>query len=331
MSLNRRDFFKLTATGALGATVADQAFARENRALSENALGILYDSTLCIGCKSCEVACKRLNDLPKEHDTNLEKQYQVNGVWDSGSDLSTSCFTKIKVFKDGTGKKKDSETNGYAFIKAACRHCVDPGCSSACPTSALVKNPTNGIVSWDPDACCGCRYCEVACPFTVPRFEYDRPVPRIRKCSMCKHVLAKGGEPGCTDFCPTGASVFGKTKDLLQEANRRLAFKEGAQESYPVRSLTSGETQIHTVAKYIPDVYGDTEGGGTQVLTLSGVAFEKLGLPKLPEYSAAQRSETLQHTLYKGLVAPLVLLGGLVTAAYKNTGTTTHEEGGEHE
>lgn len=326
--MKRRDFFKVTAAGTLAAST--QVQAREQRVLSDDALGILYDATLCIGCKSCEVACKRANDLPKEHGTSLEQQYGVQGTWDSGSDLNSNCFNKIKVYKHGKAEMKDRATDGYSFIKRACRHCVDPGCQSACPTSALTKDSTTGIVSWNPDACCGCRYCQVACPFTIPRFEYDSPVPRIRKCSLCKHVIAEGGRPGCTDYCPTGASLFGKTKDLLVEAKRRLELQPGEAADYPVRFLGSGEFQSHKVAHYVADIYGDTEGGGTQVLTMSGVPFEKLGLPKLPDYASAWKSETLQHTLYKGLIAPVALLGGLVTMAYKNT-PKGDEEGGDDE
>jgi len=206
-------------------------------------------------------------------------------------------------------------------------HCVDPDCVSACPVTALDKDPITGIVTYDAKACIGCRYCQVACPFNVPKFEWDDPFPKIVKCQMCDHVQESGGMPGCCFYCPTGASLYGKVEDLMIEAHRRIELAEGSKYNYQVKSMASGETAQHTVPKYVNYVYGEKETGGTQYMILSSVPFHDLGLPNLPEKSAAGKSETIQHTIYKGLIAPGALLAGLLVAAYR--GNKSHHESEE--
>ncbi len=335
--VGRRDFFKILSAGAVTMTNISTVQARTARALPEDAVGILYDATLCIGCKSCEVACKRNNDMPFEN-TDMQAQLGVDGVWDSATDLSAKTLNKIKVYRQGKGNVRNQEIDGYSFVKRACMHCAEPDCLSACPTTAFIKDESTGIVSWDKKRCCGCRYCQVACPYNIPMFEYDKAIPLVYKCEMCSHVLAEGGIPGCCEFCPAGASVYGKVSDLLEEAKRRVALQEGEEYDYPVGALdgsyrkTSNEDgsfvdaeavdntfiQRRPAAKYLNYIYGEHESGGAQYLILSAVPFEKLGLPKVP-YSAAARSETISHTLYKGLIAPVALFGGLVFAAHRSS------------
>jgi hypothetical protein len=159
----------------------------------------------------------------------------------------------------------------------------------------------------------------VACPYNVPKFEYAKAIPEIRKCEMCSHRQAEGDIPACCEFCPTGASLFGKVTDLLDEARKRVKLAAGTTYDYPQRSLDSGDTSPKKVAAYINYIYGEQEGGGTQYLLLSAVPFAKLGLPVLSDTSAASRSESLQHGIYKGLIAPVALLGGLLYGAYQTT------------
>jgi hypothetical protein len=125
--------------------------------------------------------------------------------------------------------------------------------------------------------------------------------------------------PACCQFCPTGASLFGNVDDLLAEAKKRLQYKSGLYQDYPVMKLDSSYTVPREVTPYISHIYGEQEGGGTQVLILANVPFEKLGLPALTETPDAARSEGIQHTVYKGMVAPIVFLGGLLYAVHKNT------------
>ena len=326
MNIDRRAFFKIAAAGAATAWCPGPAAARPPKELPPEAVGILYDATLCIGCKACEVACKAENDMPMAHDTPLEQAHGVAGIWDADNDLNSRTMTKIKVYTSGTAAVKDREQDGFSFIKRSCMHCVDPNCISACPVSALTKDPFTGVVRYNPDACIGCRYCQLACPFNIPKFEYDKAFPKIVKCQLCPDRLAAGGIPACCDACPTGASLFGRLPDLLTEAHRRLTFKPGERQQYPVRRVDGDEQRETEVKGYYPKVYGETESGGTQYLMMAGVPFDKLGLPPVGDTSRAQLSETIQHTLYQGMMAPTLLLGGLVFAVYRRTHAEQEQE-----
>jgi len=313
MSINRRDFLKGALAGGALLAVESPAEARPNKTISPDALGLLYDSTLCIGCKACVSACKEENGMPPEY-SSTEEQY-----WDTPLDISGKTLNVIKLYNDGTAEYKDSEKNGYAFMKISCLHCVDPSCVSACPVSAMTKDAVTGIVGYDKDICIGCRYCVGACPFGVPRFQYDTPIPKISKCQLCRH-RPEGKYSACAEVCPTGATLYGKTSDLMIEAKRRLALKPGDKTVFPRGNLNTHDQSPHTAnaANYVQQIYGDKELGGTQMLKLSAVPFEKLGMPKLPERSFASVSETIQHTLYKGLIAPLAFLGILSYVAKRN-------------
>jgi Fe-S-cluster-containing dehydrogenase component len=318
MNIDRRNFFKIFSAGVVTATGSKTALARPPKTLPPEAVGILYDATLCIGCKSCEVGCKQRNNKPAVH-SEIEEHYGVEGIWDSARDNDSNTLNKIKVYKNGNAAVKDREVDGFSFVKKACMHCIDPDCVSACPVSALTKDPDTGIVGWNIDACCGCRYCQVACPFMIPKFEYQKALPQLVKCEMCRHVLVKGGIPGCCEFCPTGASIFGRVEDLLAEARKRLQLEPGKRYDYPISQVDTKEKSNRPVAQYTNYIYGEKDGGGTQYIMLSAVPFEKLGLPKLPNYASASKSEGIQHTIYHGMIAPIILLGGLMYATYRSS------------
>lgn len=314
MEIKRRDFLKVAAAGGLlMASHAHPALAREPKSRGKDAVGFLYDSTVCTGCKACVSACKQYNDMPQSSSSPQDP------LWDNALDTDSKTLNIIKLYKDGTGEAKDREKDGHAYIKRQCMHCVDPACVSACPVTALTKDPKSGVVSYNKSACIGCRYCQLACPYNIPKFEFEKTFPQIRKCQLCSHRLEKGEIPACAEFCPTGATVFGKVDDLLAEAKKRLQYKPGSQQVYPVERLNGKAVAERVVTPYIPHIYGEKEGGGTQILYLAGVPFEKLGMPMLEERSDAQRSETIQHTIYKGMVAPIIFLGGLLYVVHKNT------------
>lgn len=312
---SRRDFLKgvLAGSAAVTAAVVSQpACARDTLSRPAEGLGLLYDATLCIGCKACVAACKEANNNPPEFST-------ADHLWDTPLDTSGYTFNLIKMYRNGTMETKDAEVNGFAFMKTSCMHCADPSCVSACPVSAMTKDPVTGIVAYDASACVGCRYCVVACPFGIPKYQYDSPNGKIGKCELCRHRYQDGHYSACAEVCPTGATLYGKTTDLLAEAKRRIALKPGSLTRYP-RGKIGGPDQSYeaAVGNYLPHVYGETEYGGTQVLKLSAVTFEKVGMPDLPPKSSAATSETIQHTLYGGLVMPLVVLGALSFIAKKN-------------
>jgi len=344
MSVSRRGFLRnavkgsaaaaATACAAVAAPPEANALQRPPKPLPSDAVGLLYDSTLCIGCKACVTACKEVNNMPP--DVGPEQQSwngaPGNPIWDSPVELSAKTLNVIKAYSHGTGEKKDSVENGHAFIKRQCLHCVDPSCVSVCPVSAMTKDATTGIVNHNPDACIGCRYCVLSCPFGVPKYDYNDAFGEIKKCQLCKQRLAKNELPGCADVCPTGATLFGRTEDLRKEAKRRTALKPGEVTHYPrgdINGKVGGPRDGHEATvqvAYQPHVYGETELGGTQCLAVSAVPFDKLNLPtNVPDTGYPTLSEGIQHTLYAGMVGPAVVFAGLAYLAHRNTKDHTDE------
>jgi len=314
--LTRRKLLKGLATGAgaVAATPLTQpAEARGNHTMPEKALGLLYDGTLCIGCRACIPACKEANGMPAEH-TELE----IGNYWDSPLDISGKTLNVIKAYRNGDASHKDRATNGFAFTKVSCMHCVDPSCVSACPVSAMTKDKTTGIVKYNVEACIGCRYCVAACPFNVPRFTFDQPFPKISKCQLCQHRLGEGKYAACAEVCPTGATLYGPVVDLKKEIERRRALAPGAKTSFPRGKIGGTDTYEGVVGNYVDHTYGSTEIGGTQVLHLSGVPFELLNKPALPSVAPASISESLQHAIYNNFIAPLGFLAGLALVAWRH-------------
>lgn len=262
------------AGGAAVAAAAGGAQAAAERQAPSDAVGMLYDATKCIGCKACVAECAKVNDLVPDTERS-------GGLWQMPTDLNTQTKNIIKLYVD-------ADTGATSFIKRQCMHCIDPACVSGCPFNALQKG-AKGIVAWDGTRCIGCRYCEVACPFEIPKFEWMKFNPKIVKCELCRHLLEGGGQPGCTRVCPTGAVIFGPREALLADAKQRVAASPGA---------------------YHEDrVYGEHEAGGTQVLVLARVPFEKLGLPTLPRRAIPAGTRHGGGVLVKFVAFPIVLYG----------------------
>lgn len=323
MTLTRRQF--LTGAGAGAATAAcltpspAHALTRAPKEMPEAALGMLFDSTLCIGCQACVSACRAANDVAIDHVPAPLADWNAAQTWALAEDLDGHTLNVIKVYREGNATAKDQHTDGFAFMKRNCLHCVDPSCVSVCPVQAMTKDPVTGIVAYDPNACIGCRYCSYGCPFGVPQFDFGSAFGQINKCQMCKHIQAKGGMPACCDVCPTGASLFGPVALLQAEAERRLAAAPGTPTTFP-RGDIRGDRPQHeqAVANYQKHVYGQHEVGGTQVRYLAGVPFADLGLPTLGDEAPVRFVEGLQHTLYRYLLAPLVALFGLIWVVRRN-------------
>jgi formate dehydrogenase iron-sulfur subunit len=247
MRIGRRGFFKVAAVtaGAAGATAAVAAGATETHGAVDGP-SVLVDTTLCIGCRACEAACSETNANPPPPESDE--------VFAQPRETSIDAFTVVNRTEKEDGTKR--------YAKRQCMHCLSPGCASACPVRAMDKLPSGPVV-YDPKACLGCRYCMIACPFEIPKYEYDSLTPRVRKCTFCADRQAKGLKPACTEVCPSGALAFGKRSEMLDAA----------------------KTRIYTnPSRYVHHVYGEHEVGGTSWLYLTDVEPEKLALKSnLPE------------------------------------------------
>ncbi|OQX30657.1 MAG: hydrogenase 2 protein HybA [Candidatus Sedimenticola endophacoides] len=322
--MKRRDFLK-AALGGTALAASAGAEARPNLEPAPEAVGMLFDATLCVGCKACVSACKQVNGMPPEIEGG-------NAAWDSARDLSGDTLNVIKVYRNGSAAVKDAEVDGFCFEKRSCMHCVDPGCVSVCPCTAMRRDPVTGIVTHHPDVCIGCRNCMVGCPYNVPQFEYDKLFGQIHKCQLCNQAgverIDKGGMTGCAEACPTGATLFGSRAALLEEAKRRMALKPGDVYPYPRGDVRKPDSFHEKAAPaYKRHIWGEKEAGGTNVLHISAVSFDKLGMPPLGERSAASIAESVQHTIYNYMALPAIALAGLTYVVRRNSGDG--DEGGE--
>jgi Fe-S-cluster-containing dehydrogenase component len=288
MATDRRTLLKgIAATAASMTIVSTPALARSRKAAPSDAVGLLYDATKCVGCKACVVACKDSAKLPA--DTRASKLY------DAPEGLNEYTKNVIQLAKSDSGET--------SYVKKQCMHCVDPACVGACMLGALHKGKY-GIVSWDANLCVGCRYCQMACAFNVPKFEWSKAAPKLVKCELCKDRLADGKQPACTEVCPRQAVVFGQYDALLDEAHRRIEASPN---------------------NYVPKVYGEKELGGTQVLYLSHVPFEDLGFRFNTDQPVPEVQQTIQHGIYKGFVGPIALYALLGAVMFRNR----KKEGGD--
>jgi formate dehydrogenase iron-sulfur subunit len=222
---------------------------------------ILVDTTKCIGCMACVAACKETNGLPAGEET----------------ELSANSFNVV-------------QTRSGVNVRRFCMHCQDPTCASVCPVGAFKKTAAGPVV-YDEDRCMGCRYCMMACPFGVPRYEWSAVLPKVKKCTMCAPRQAKGQIPACVEICPVQATSFGERDEMLAEAEKRL--KENP-------------------TTYIQHIYGKEEAGGTSVLYLSAVPFAALGLPSnVPHEALPKFTYRVLSKIPTAVSAGAALLGGI--------------------
>ena len=167
------------------------------------------DTSTCIGCKACEVACQEWNDLkivPTEQ----------TGTYQTLPTLHADYWNLIRF------NERDFD-GGIVWLmrKDQCMHCDEPGCLAACPAPGAIVQYGNGIVDVNPDQCIGCRYCETGCPFDVPRF--SATTGKMSKCTLCVDRVSVGLEPACIKACPTGCLHFGTKEDMVALGSARVA------------------------------------------------------------------------------------------------------------
>ncbi len=278
MSVTRRGFLAgLAATaGASAAAGTANAAGVERFPGYPGRYGLLHDTTLCVGCRSCERGCAEVNNLPAPQPPPPDMS-----VFEHERRTSTVHFTVVNRYDGGDGK--------VVYRKHQCMHCNEPCCATVCLVHAFTKTP-EGPVLYNPNVCIGCRYCVMACPYDALSYEYDNPTsPRVRRCTMCYDRIKEGKQPGCAAACPTGAIVFGRREDLLTLARERIRKEP---------------------ERYINHIFGENEFGGTSWLVLAGVPFARLGLhadvthTSLPEIGTSYLSVVpLFVTIYPGLLA----------------------------
>jgi formate dehydrogenase iron-sulfur subunit len=243
--------------------------------------GLLFDQTLCVGCGACELACQSEHEQPPHKAVKLDDQ----------------SFTYVE------------KVNNNLYQRHLCMHCENPTCGSVCPVAAL-KKTKEGAVTYDASICLGCRYCVMACPFHVPKYEWHSPFPRVRKCDLCyDRRSSKGIETACASVCPTGATVFGERAKLLDIARDRVKKEP---------------------KKYQAAVYGEKEAGGTSVMMLlqnpvnQSNLYENVPVNSLPLL-------TWQVLEKLPVVIPVwgVFLGGMYYLTKRKNEIANEKEGGK--
>ena len=249
---------------------------------------ILVDTSKCIGCRGCQVACKQWHGLPAE-------PTRFRGSYENPPDLSAQTWRKVR-FIETTGA--DGRLR-WRFISDACKHCTDASCLAVCPTGALYRRPW-GAVDLNQEVCNGCRYCVAACPFGVVTF--NEATGRVDKCTLCPDRVEAGLAPACVTTCPTGALSFGDRETVLARAKRRIAALQGR-------------------GKNGARVYGETELSGLHAIYVLQDRPETYGLPEKPHFATAS---VFSSSLMSILASVVMGVGALV--AFRERGGGKGEE-----
>ncbi|MBS4025760.1 MAG: 4Fe-4S dicluster domain-containing protein [Clostridia bacterium] len=273
LELTRRNFVKLT--GIIGLTAATASVSKiaqgEEKINPETSKGMLIDISKCIGCKMCVTACQNKNGFPENP---------------QATDLSPESWTYVKPVNINKGSEELQRN-----VKQQCLHCVNPSCASACLVGALVKT-NEGAVNYEAWRCIGCRYCMIACPFNIPRYQWDKLNPFITKCLLCYDKLLENEQPACASQCPVKAITFGNRVELISYAEKLI--KE-------------------IPDKYVPHIYGKSEVGGTAIMYIADIPFADLNFKM--DLGTTPKSDYTDNVLAK---VPAVAggLGTILTLSY---------------
>ena len=281
-------------------------------------LGFFTDTTVCIGCKACEVACKQWNDLPSDG-----AQFKRGGSYDHTGELGAATWRHVRFVEllepsplAGEPEVLDllalaeerapgtvdvaqavADMSKWVFMSDVCKHCTNAGCMDACPTGALIRTEFETVVL-QPDVCNGCGYCIPSCPFGV--VDRDMIDGRAAKCTLCYDRLEDGMEPACAKACPTDSIQFGPYEELLDVAQRRVAklHERGVDGAYLYGA---------------GDAPGEELAGGLGAFFLLTEPPERFGLPASAD---SPIQENVVHATAAGLAAGFVAAAA-VAAAFK--------------
>ena len=244
--MKRRDFLKgcmlCGAASSLGVTTKKAWGSGSFEGYSEG-MGVLVDLTRCIGCRSCEAACNKEQELPEP-----KVPFDDQSVLEEKRRPTEEAYTVVNRYE---------AQGGPVYRKIQCNHCNEPACLTSCFVNAYTKTK-EGAVIYNSKVCVGCRNCMIACPFNVPGYSYSSAFnPVVKKCIFCYDTRVKYGKPpACVEVCPQEVLTFGSRKDLIKIGHERIR---------------------ETPDKYVDHIYGEKEVGGTGWLYLSGVPFDKVG------------------------------------------------------
>jgi formate dehydrogenase iron-sulfur subunit len=291
MGLDRRVFMKALGLTGTALALGKKLNATPKEKDGQEFYGILYDSTRCVGCQTCETVCAETHGLPAPTDSP-----------EAGVIRKTDETKRTVVNLFNTEK-------GEVYVKNQCMHCNEPACAAACLTQAMYKTK-EGPVIWRADKCMGCRYCMVSCPFDVPKFEFFSANPKIVKCDMCYDRIKEGKIPACAENCPAEAITFGTRRELLFEARRRI------------------HEQPDVYADYI---YGEDEAGGASETYIAQVPPGEIGFrTNLQKESYPALSKGFLYSVPSVFVLlPVLLLG--IHETTKDKKNQNHNEGDENE
>lgn len=287
--MDRRNCLKVLGGAGLASLVGTRCAEGAATGPPSDTVGVLVDLARCQGCRRCEQVCAHVNGLPMPELTSDEDQATKKAT-------SDKQLTVVNTYQTDKGP---------VHVKRQCLHCQTPACTSACLTQAMLKTK-EGPVVWRASKCMGCRYCMLSCPFDMPKFEYESPIPRIMKCRMCWERASENRPPACVEFCPNDALTFGPRESLLETARQRIYGSPG---------------------KYVSHIFGEREAGGTGFLYVSPVPFEQLGFP-----TQLGEEPVPEHTLGFLSSVPVVdtLWPAFLLGLYFATKPAKHKQSAEH-
>jgi formate dehydrogenase iron-sulfur subunit len=262
--------------------------------------GMFVDTTICFGCKACQVACKQWNALPGEPadfrtDPAEKIPVAVNFTgdsYDNTADLTGTNWRRVRFIE----QFPENRAGGRWLISSdSCKHCNDAGCLNACPTGALVRTDLGNVVVRQ-DVCIGCKYCLPSCPFGVVAFSHLTGT--ARKCSLCDERIHSGLGTACAKACPTGSIAYGEMAELKKKADARLA-------------------RLKSLGHEKANIYGYKEAGGLNVFYLFDDRPSVYGQPEKPDVPQGRLVVSSAVT-----VAGALAVGAAALVAFRERGQT---------